>query len=103
MSDVVTGFHKPEIEKMPRDQLETIQLQRLQTTVRRLRERVPLMAERLDGIGNPSSLDDLAGLPFLKKSDLRDTYPFGLFASERAELARIHASSGTSGKPTVVG
>lgn len=103
MTDVVTGFHKPEIEKMPRDQLETIQLQRLQTTVRRLRNNVPLMRERLESVGDPASLEDLQSLPFLKKADLRDTYPFGLFASERSELARIHASSGTSGKPTVVG
>ncbi len=103
MTDVVTGFHKPEIEKMPRDQLETIQLQRLQTTVRRLRNNVPLMRERLESVGDPASLEDLKSLPFLKKADLRDTYPFGLFASERGELARIHASSGTSGKPTVVG
>ncbi len=99
----MTGFHKPDIEKMPREQLETIQLQRLQTTVKRLRDRVPLMTERLEGIGDPATLDDLAGFPFLKKSDLRNTYPFGLFASERKDLARIHASSGTSGKPTVVG
>jgi phenylacetate-CoA ligase len=103
VTNVVTGFHKPDIEKMPREQLETIQLQRLQTTVKRLRDRVPLMTERLEGIGDPATLDDLAGFPFLKKSDLRNTYPFGLFASERKDLARIHASSGTSGKPTVVG
>ncbi len=88
---------------MPRDQLETIQLQRLQTTVKRLRDKAPLMTERLDGIPDPSSLDDLRTFPFLRKSDLRDNYPFGLFTVERHELARIHASSGTSGKPTVVG
>ncbi|NNF52864.1 MAG: phenylacetate--CoA ligase [Acidimicrobiales bacterium] len=88
---------------MPREMLETIQLQRLQTIVRRLRDHVPVMAERLAGIGDPASLDDLTRYPFLKKEDLRNNYPFGLFASPRADLARIHASSGTSGKPTVVG
>ncbi|NNE94618.1 MAG: phenylacetate--CoA ligase [Acidimicrobiales bacterium] len=103
VSEVSTGFHQPDIELMPREQLETIQLQRLQTTVRRLRENVPLMTERLSEVGDPSQLDDLAEMPFLYKSDLRDTYPFGLFAAGRRELARIHASSGTSGKPTVVG
>ncbi len=88
---------------MPREMLETIQLQRLQTTVKRLRNHVPVMAKRLDGIGDPASLDDLTNYPFLKKTDLRDNYPFGLFASPRRDLARLHASSGTSGKPTVVG
>ncbi len=88
---------------MPRDQLETVQLQRLQTTVRRLRDHVPLMTKRLEGLADPSSLDDLADYPFLRKTDLRDNYPFGLFTVDRSELARVHASSGTSGKPTVVG
>ncbi len=102
-SDLPPGFFARDIETMPRNMLETIQLQRLQTTVKRLRDRVPLMAERLTGLGDPASLQDLQMYPFLKKGDLRDNYPFGLFASPRAELARVHASSGTSGKPTVVG
>ncbi len=87
---------------MPREELERLQLERLQTTVRHLRSNVPLMAERLDGIDDPTSLDDLAAMPFLKKTDLRDNYPFGLLAVPREELARVHASSGTTGKPTVV-
>lgn len=103
MSDVAPGFHAEAIETMPRDQLEAIQLQRLQTTIRRLRNRVEVMADRLVGLGDPTTLGDLARYPFLRKSDLRDHYPFGLFAADRHELARIHASSGTSGKPTVVG
>ena len=94
---------QPQIETMPRPQLEALQLERLQATVAALRSHVPVMAERLAGYDNPRSLDDLAGLPFLRKADLRDNYPFGLFAVPRDELARVHASSGTTGKPTVVG
>lgn len=97
------GFHNKEVETLPREQLEVIQLQRLQTTVRTLRDNVPVMAQRLKGLPDPSSLDELQSYPFLKKSDLRENYPFGLFATPRDQLARIHASSGTSGKPTVVG
>lgn len=100
---VKTGFHQHDIETMPRSDLEALQLDRLQRTVATLRSRVPLMTERLDGTPDPTSLDDLASFPFLKKTDLRDNYPFGLFAVEREELARVHASSGTTGKPTVVG
>ncbi len=97
------GFHRPDIETMPRPELETLQLERLRGTVTRLRDRVPVMADRLAGLPDPTTLDDLRRYPFLRKADLRDNYPFGLFANERHELARIHASSGTSGKPTVVG
>ncbi len=91
-----------ELQTMPRAQLEALQLERLRATVTRLRQRVPAMAERLRDIPDPTSLSDLAGLPFLRKSDLRDHYPFGLLAEDRSELRRIHASSGTTGKPTVV-
>lgn len=97
------GFHQPEIETMPRPELEALQLERLQSTIRSLRANVPVMAERLAGYDDPTSLEDLASFPLLKKTDLRDNYPFGLFAVERSELARVHASSGTTGKPTVVG
>lgn len=100
---VTPGFHNAAMETMPRDQLEALQLERLQATVRSLRDNVPVMADRLSGIADPVSLDDLGQLPFLKKTDLRDNYPFGLFAVDRSELARVHASSGTTGKPTVVG
>lgn len=98
-----TGFHAPEIETMPRDRLEDLQLTRLRSTVQRLRTRVPVMADRLQDIPDPETLDDLRSFPFLRKSDLRENYPFGLFAVDRPELARVHASSGTTGKPTVVG
>ena len=94
---------QPAIEGMPRAELEKLQLQRLQSTVTTLRERVPVMADRLVDIADPTSLDDLVNFPFLRKSDLRDNYPFGLFAEPRENLSRVHASSGTTGKPTVVG
>ncbi len=103
MKAVAPGFFAETIETMPREQLEVIQLQRLQTSIKRLRDKVPVMSERIAGIADPATLEDLQRFPLLKKSDLRDNYPFGLFAVERQELARIHASSGTSGKPTVVG
>jgi phenylacetate-CoA ligase len=97
----------PEIETMPRPQLERLQAERLRATVRRAYERVPLYRERLEAAGvRPESvrgLEDLARLPFTRKSDLRDTYPFGLFAVPLDEVVRLHASSGTTGKPTVVG
>jgi phenylacetate-CoA ligase len=97
-----------EAECMPREQLQAVQLARLRSTLGRLLGSVPLMRERLNAVGVTSpedvrSLDDLARLPFTRKADLRETYPFGLFAVPRAQLVRIHASSGTSGKPTVVG
>jgi phenylacetate-CoA ligase len=91
---------------LPRPQLEALQLGRLQAIVTRAYERVPLFKARMverevtpDDIG---SLADLACLPFTTKSDLRDTYPFGLFASPMEEIVRLHASSGTTGKPIVV-
>ncbi len=102
-TSATTGFHNREVETMPRPQLESLQLKRLQATLQRLRANVPVMAERISDIPDPSSLSDLTAFPFLRKADLRDHYPFGLFAVERSELARIHASSGTTGKPTVVG
>jgi len=78
------------------------QLERLRETVAWAAERVPFHRERLAG-ARLRTLDDLAALPFTRKSDLREHYPFGLFAVEPRELARVHASSGTKGKPTVVG
>ena len=98
-----TGFHRRDIETMPRPELEALQLERLRTTVRRLRTTAPAMADRLRDIDDPASLADITKFPFLRKSDLRDNYPFGLFAVPRHEVARVHVSSGTTGKPTVVG
>jgi phenylacetate-CoA ligase len=98
----------PEAETLPRERLEDLQVQRLQTTIARLLESVPPVRARLmeAGIRSPqdvASLGDLAQLPFTRKTDLREHYPFGLFAVPREQLVRIHASSGTRGKPTVVG
>jgi len=95
-------------ETMPREQLAELQLGRLHTTIDRVLDNQPLGAERLRragiaGAGDVSSLDDLAGVPFAHKSDLREHYPFGLLAVPREEIVRVHASSGTHGRPTVVG
>jgi phenylacetate-CoA ligase len=96
------------VETLPRDQLETLQLQRLRATAGRVLRGQPLGAERLAAAGisaaaDLSSLAVLAELPFTTKADLRAQYPFGLFAVPREQLVRVHASSGSHGKPTVVG
>src|SRR4051812_11015346 len=96
------------IERAPREQLAELQLRRLRETVARLLDSVPPAAERLRAAGVSSaqdiaSLDDLAHLPFTEKADLREHYPLGLLAVPREQLVRVHASSGTGGKPTVVG
>src|SRR5439155_8797936 len=97
----------PDVETMPRDRLRLLQSDRLRSLVSRLYERVPFYRGRLDQAGakpeDVKSLDDLRNLPFTRKSDLRDHYPIGLFAEPLDEIVRIHASSGTKGKPTVVG
>jgi phenylacetate-CoA ligase len=93
---------EPELETLPRDRLRALQLDRLRSVVAYARERVPLYRERLAGV-EMRSLDDLRALPFTRKDDLRDAYPFGMLAVARERLARIHASSGTTGKLTVVG
>ena len=94
-------------ETLPREELEALQLARLQETVARVYARVPAYRQKMDDIGvkpeDVRSLDDLRRLPFVTKQDMRDNYPFGLFAVEKDKLVRIHASSGTTGKPTVVG
>ena len=95
---------EPGLETIPRGELWTLQLGRLRALVAYVKERVPLYSERLadvepDDIGE---LEDLSRLPFTRKDDLRDTYPLGMLATPRDELARIHASSGTTGKPVVV-
>ena len=94
-------------ETLPRAEIEKIQLERLKETVLRVYEKVPYYRDKMDKAGvkpeDIKSLKDLAKLPFVTKQDLRDTYPFGLFAVDKSRLVRIHASSGTTGKPTVVG
>ena len=100
-------IHDPALETMPRDRLRALQSERLRALVAYVYERVPFYRERFDDAGvSPAdiqSVDDLGRLPFTRKSDLRDHYPFGLFAVPRAEVERIHCSSGTTGQPTVVG
>jgi phenylacetate-CoA ligase len=95
------------IETAGRDELQALQLQRLQWTLKHAYDNVPHYRATFDKAGvHPSdcrSMADLARFPFTTKKDLRDTYPFGMFAVPREQLARIHASSGTTGKPTVVG
>lgn len=93
-------------ERIPRAELERLRLDRLRLIVRRVADRVPLYRERFRQQGvDPSdirSLADLMRLPFTTKADFRDTYPFGLLATPMEDVIRIHASSGTTGKPTVV-
>ena len=94
-------------ETLSRKEIETLQLERLIETVNRVYDKVPAYRKKMDDAGvkpqDIKSLKDLAKLPFVTKQDMRDTYPFGLFAVPKNELVRIHASSGTTGKPTVVG
>lgn len=94
-------------ETLERSEIEKIQLARLKETVKRVYEKVPYYRAKMDEKGvkpeDIKTLSDLSKLPFTTKQDMRDTYPFGLFAVDREELVRIHASSGTTGKPTVVG
>jgi phenylacetate-CoA ligase len=101
------SFLHAEYETMPRERLEQLQLERLQSTVANAYENVPVHRQRLQAKGiepaDVRSLADLARLPFTVKTDLRDNYPFGLFARPHHELTRLHASSGTTGKATVVG
>ena len=97
----------PEIESMPREELRKLQLERLQNTVKRVYENVPFYKQKLQekGVepGDIKSLEDIKLLPFTVKTDLRDTYPFGMFAAPKDDVIRLHASSGTTGKPIVVG
>ena len=98
---------EPAAETMPRAKLAALQLKRLRQTVKNAYDNVPLHRKRMRKLGvapgDIRSLDDLALLPFTVKADLRDHYPFGMFARPRSEIARLHDSSGTTGKPTVVG
>ncbi len=94
-------------ETMPREELEALQLERLKETVKRVYDKVPPYRKKMEEANvkpeDIKTLKDLAKLPFVTKQDMRDNYPFGLFAVDRDSLVRIHASSGTTGKPTVVG
>jgi phenylacetate-CoA ligase len=95
------------IETASRDEIAALQLARLRTTLQRAYDNVPHYRKAFDAKGvhpdDLKSLADLSKFPFTVKTDLRDNYPFGMFAVPRTQVARIHASSGTTGKPTVVG
>jgi phenylacetate-CoA ligase len=100
-------YWQPEYECMDREELEQLQLERLESTLSRVYLNVPFYRKKLDEIGcNPDdvrTLDDIRRLPFTTKNDLRDNYPYGLFAVPLREVVRVHASSGTTGMSTVVG
>ena len=94
-------------ETLPREEIERIQLTKLKDTVRYIYDRVKPYREKMDMAGvrpeDIQTLEDLKKLPFTYKADFRDHYPDGLFAVDKKEIVRYHASSGTTGKPTVVG
>ena len=96
-----------EFETLPREALKAIQLRRLQTTIEHVYATVPFYRKKFKEAGitpnDIKTLDDLKRIPFTTKQDLRDNYPFGMFAVPMDNVVRIHASSGTTGKPTVVG
>jgi len=96
-----------EIETISRPKLEELQLERLKATVKRVYENVPFYRKRLDENGitpdSIKSLADLKNIPFTTKEDIRLNYPYGMFAEPMKKIVRVHASSGTTGKPTVVG
>lgn len=100
-------YYQPDIETMSREDLEALQLERLQALVKRAYQKIPFYKESFDKAGvNPEdikSLADLTKLPFTVKQDMRDAYPFGLFAVPRKDVVRVHCSSGTTGTATVVG
>lgn len=96
-----------EFETLPREAIESLQLKRLQQTLEKVYATVPFYRQQFDKVGvmpeQIKSLDDLRRIPFTLKQDMRDNYPYGLFATPLDQIVRIHASSGTTGKPTVVG
>ncbi|MCL2024072.1 MAG: phenylacetate--CoA ligase [Oscillospiraceae bacterium] len=100
-------YYQPEIETASPEKMREIQSERLQKMVRNCYNNVPFYKKKFDEMGlkpeDIASIDDIVKLPFTVKQDLRDNYPYGLFAVGRDKLVRIHASSGTTGKQTVVG
>jgi phenylacetate-CoA ligase len=103
----MANYFNEEFETLPRPALEALQLKRLQQVTERVYHNVPFYHQSFDSAGIPPNaikcLADLRRLPFTTKQDMRDSYPYGLFAAPMEEIVRIHASSGTTGKPTVVG
>jgi phenylacetate-CoA ligase len=106
-NDEAGSFHPASApDYLPLPQLRQVQLQRLQAVVKRAYEQVPLFRSRMEERNlkpeDVNSLEAITALPFMVKADLRDTYPFGLFASPMSDIVRLHASSGTTGNPIVV-
>jgi len=103
----VGTYFNEEFETLPRIALEALQLMRLKSILERVYSNVPFYRNSFDLVGikpaSITSLNDLQKLPFTTKQDMRDSYPYALFAAPMEEIVRIHASSGTTGKPTVVG
>ncbi len=103
----MSAFPLEPVEKAPAGELKRLQLERLQWSLAHAYEKVPHYRRKYDAAGvkpqDCRSLEDLARFPFTTKADLRETYPFGMFAVPMDRIVRIHASSGTTGKPTVVG
>lgn len=101
------NIYNKEMECMPRVQMEALQLERLRAIVRYCEENVPFYRERLQKANVTSDkikcLSDIEYIPFTNKTDLRDNYPFGMFGAPMKDIVRLHASSGTTGNPTVVG
>ena len=95
------------MECMKREDMRKLQGIRLKQTVERVYHNTPFYRKKMQEIGitpnDINSIDDIVKLPFTTKQDLRDNYPFGLFAVPMSEIVRLHASSGTTGRPTVVG
>lgn len=100
-------YYQPKLETMSREELEKLQLNRLKDLVKRVYEKIPFYKESFDAAGvkpeDIRSLNDITKLPFTIKQDLRDAYPFKMFAVPQSEVVRIHCSSGTTGTATVVG
>ncbi|MCQ2162591.1 MAG: phenylacetate--CoA ligase [Bacteroidales bacterium] len=98
-------IYNPQMECMSREDMRKLQTERLQKTVKTCYEKVPFYKKKMDELGvkpeDIKSIDDIVKLPFTTKTDLRDEYPFGLQAVPKEEVVRIHASSGTTGKPVV--
>ena len=101
------NYWQPKYELMQRRELEELQLRRLKSVAEKVYNSVPFYHRKFQEAGvtpeDIKSLADISRLPTTRKQDLRDNYPFGLFAVPREEVVRVHASSGTTGKPTVVG
>lgn len=103
----MSGYWDPHIERMPAEDLRALQEDRLKSIVRYVYDHSAFYRQRFKSAGiepgDIKSLSDITKLPFTKKTDLRDTYPTGMFSAHKSEVVRYHVSSGTTGKPTVVG